>query len=92
MRKKVVLSLVFVFFAVRGLKIASNTTDQFGRLMVVGIVILIVSQAFVNIGAMVGVLPLSGITLPFVSHGGTALFMTLAEVGIVLNISKNKKA
>lgn len=84
--------MLFIFFASRGLKIASQVPDSFGRLIVVGIVILIVSQAFVNIGAMVGVLPLSGITLPFVSHGGTALFMTLAEVGIVLNISKNKKA
>jgi len=83
--------LIFIFFAVRGLKIASNTPDSFGRLMVVGIVIMISSQAFVNIGAMVGVLPLSGITLPFISHGGTALFMTLAEVGIVLNISKSRK-
>ncbi len=83
--------LLFIFFAFRGLKIASGLPDAFGRLMVVGIVILIVSQAFVNIGAMVGILPLSGITLPFVSHGGTALFMTLAEVGIVLNISKNKR-
>lgn len=83
--------ILFIFFALRGLKIAGQVPDSFGRLMVVGIVILIVSQAFVNIGAMVGVLPLSGITLPFISHGGTALFMTLAEVGIVLNISKNKK-
>ena len=83
--------LLFIFFAFRGLKIAGKVPDTFGRLVVVGIVILIVSQAFVNIGAMVGVLPLSGITLPFVSHGGTALFMTLAEVGIVLNISKNQK-
>ncbi len=83
--------ILFIFFALRGLKIAGQVPDTFGRLMVVGIVILIVSQAFVNIGAMVGVLPLSGITLPFISHGGTALFMTLAEVGIVLNISKNKK-
>ncbi len=82
---------LFIFFAVRGLKIASNTTDAFGRLMVVGIVIMISTQAFVNIGAMVGVLPLSGITLPFISHGGTALFMTLAEVGIILNISKFRK-
>ncbi len=87
----VFIIFLFVFFAFRGLKIASNAPDPFGRLMVVGIVILIISQAFVNIGAMLGVLPLSGITLPFVSHGGTALFMTLAEVGIVLNISKNKK-
>jgi cell division protein FtsW len=85
------LVLLFIFFATRGLKIAAETPDSFGRLMTVGIVILIVSQAFVNIGAMVGVLPLSGITLPFVSHGGTALFMTLVEVGIVLNISKSKR-
>ncbi|TSC70730.1 MAG: Stage V sporulation protein E Required for spore cortex synthesi [Parcubacteria group bacterium Gr01-1014_46] len=83
--------LVFILFTVRGLKIASKIPDNFGRLMVVGIVIMISTQAFVNIGAMVGVLPLSGITLPFISHGGTALFMTLAEVGIVLNISKTRK-
>jgi cell division protein FtsW len=83
--------LLFVFFTTRGLKIASRAPDTFGRLVSIGIVIMIASQAFVNMGAMMGVLPLSGITLPFVSHGGTALFMTLAEVGIVLNISKNKK-
>ncbi len=83
--------LLFIFFTFRGLKIASTVTDTFGRLMVVGIVIMVISQAFVNIGAMVGVLPLSGITLPFMSHGGTALFMTMAEMGIILNISKNKK-
>jgi len=83
--------ILFLIFAVRGLKIASNVQDGFGRLLCLGIVIMITSQAFVNIGAMVGVLPLSGITLPFISHGGTALFMTLAEVGIVLNISKTRK-
>ncbi len=87
----VLIILLFIFFAFRGLKIAGKVPDTFGRLLVVGIVIMIVSQAFVNIGAMVGVLPLSGITLPFVSHGGTALFMTLAEVGIILNISKSQK-
>lgn len=87
----VLIITLFIFFSFRGLKIAGKVPDNFGRLVVVGIVIMIVSQAFVNIGAMVGVLPLSGITLPFVSHGGTALFMTLAEVGIVLNISKSQK-
>ncbi len=85
------LILLFLFFCFRGLKIAASVPDPFGRLLVLGIVILIVSQAFVNIGAMVGVLPLSGIPLPFVSHGGTALFATLAEVGIVLNISKTRR-
>jgi len=87
----VLLLLVFVLFATRGLKIASQTTNIFGRLTVVGIVIMIVFQAFVNIGAMLGVIPLSGITLPFVSHGGTSLFVTLLEVGIVLSISKTRE-
>lgn len=82
------LILLFVFFALRGLKIAASVPDPFGRLLIVGIVILIISQAFVNIGAMVGILPLSGIPLPFVSHGGTALFIALAEAGIILNVSK----
>jgi len=87
----VIIISIFVFFALRGFKIASRVPDVFGRLVVTGIVIMITSQAFVNIGAMAGILPLSGITLPFISHGGTALFMTLFEVGIVLNISKSMK-
>jgi cell division protein FtsW len=86
----VILITVFVFFATRGLKIASRVSDPFGRLVVVGIVIMIISQAFVNIGAMLGVIPLSGITLPFVSHGGSSLFITLLEVGIILSISKSQ--
>lgn len=86
----VILIFLFLFFTFRGLKIASKSPDAFGRLLVSGIVILIISQAFVNIAAMLGVMPLSGIPLPFVSHGGTALFMTLAEVGIIVNVSKYK--
>lgn len=85
-----VLLVLFVLFAARGMKIASQTEHVFGRLLVVGIVIIIVSQAFVNIGAMLGVVPLSGITLPFVSHGGTSLFLTLLEVGIVLAVSRTR--
>lgn len=87
----VLLIALFVLFATRGLKIASRVPQPFGRLLVVGIVIMIVSQAFVNIGAMLGVLPLSGITLPFVSHGGTSLFLCLFQVGIILSISKTQK-
>lgn len=87
----VFLVLLFIFFTFRGLKIAQNSTDSFARLMTVGIVILLISQAFVNISSMIGLLPLSGITLPFVSHGGTSLFMVLAESGIILNISKKSK-
>lgn len=86
---------LFAIFAVRGLKIASHADESFGRLIVVGLVIIITAQAFLNIGAMLGLAPLSGITLPFVSHGGTSLFMTLLEAGVILSVSrglsKNKK-
>lgn len=88
----VLIILLFVAFATRGLKIAANVTDVFARLVVVGIVIMITGQAFVNIGAMLGVLPLSGITLPFVSHGGTSLFFTLLGAGIVLSVSKTQRS
>lgn len=87
----VLLLMMFLLFAVRGLKLASSTPNIFGGLTIVGIVTMITIQAFVNIGAMLGVLPLSGITLPFVSHGGTSLFITLFEVGVVLSISKSHK-
>jgi len=79
---------LFIFFGMEGLKIASKAKDNFGRLMALGIVILILSQALINVGGIIGVLPLTGIPLPFVSHGGTALFIALVEVGIVMNISR----
>ena len=86
-----IIIALFIMFGLEGLKIASGSSDQFGRLLALGIVIMIVSQAFINIGGMIGVLPLTGIPLPFVSHGGTALFITLVEVGIIMNISRNNK-
>lgn len=86
-----IIIAVFIMFSLEGLKIASRAPDDFGRLLSIGIVILIVSQAMVNIGGIIGVLPLTGIPLPFVSHGGTALFINLIEVGIIMNISRNTK-
>ena len=82
--------LLYLFFALRALKIAAGTPETFGRLIIVGIVILIISESFINIGAMLGILPLSGTPLLFISHGGTALFFSLAEVGMILNVSKRK--
>ena len=67
-------------------------TDTFSRLTVVGIVILIVSGSFVNIASMLGLIPVSGIPLMFISHGGTALFIALASVGIILSISRQQSA
>lgn len=72
----------------RGLKIAKKAPDEFGYLLVSGIVIWFVWQSFLNIGAMVGVLPLTGVPLPFVSHGGSALATALAAVGVVASVSR----
>jgi len=87
----VTLIFLFVFFTLQGLRVAKEAPDLFGGLLTVGIVILIVSQSFFNIAAMLGIVPLSGMPLLFVSHGGTALFFTLSSVGIVLNVSRHKK-
>jgi cell division protein FtsW len=74
----------------RGLKIAKSAPDQFGYLLVSGIVVWFFWQSFVNIGAMVGLLPLTGVTLPFVSHGGTSLMVSLAAVGIIAGVSRGR--
>jgi len=86
-----IIVAVFVMFGMQGLKISLKSKDDFGKFVSLGIVILIVSQAFINMGGMIGVLPLTGIPLPFVSHGGTALFITLIEAGIMMNVSRSSK-
>jgi len=82
------LVALYVLFAMRSLKIAGASKELFGGVLAVGISTFIITQSFVNIAAMVGVLPLSGIPLLFVSQGGTALLFVLAECGILLNISR----
>jgi len=85
------LILVFVALLVQCIRISLLTRDSFGGLLMIGIAILIVSQSFLNIASMLGIFPLSGLPLLFVSHGGTALLSTLTASGILLNISRFKK-
>lgn len=85
------LILLFSGFALRGYKIATHAPDLFGMLLVVGIITTIIAQVFLNIAAMLAIAPLSGLPLPFISHGGTALLVTLGAVGIVLNVSKHQR-
>lgn len=84
----IILLSLFTAFALRGLWIAKRAPTYFSRLAVAGIVILITGQAFLNIGAMLGVFPLTGIPLPFISHGSSSMIVMLVAVGIVLNISR----
>ena len=87
-----VLIGIFVVFLLRGMRIANHAPTVFSRLVVSGIVLSIVIQSFLNIGAMLGIVPLTGMPLLFVSQGGSALLVTLAAVGIVLNVSRYQKS
>ncbi|TFG35538.1 MAG: putative lipid II flippase FtsW [Parcubacteria group bacterium] len=87
----VVLILLFLLFAFLGFRVAKRSQDNFSRLAALGITFWIIIQAFVNIGAMIGLLPLTGIPLPFIGYGGSALVLELIGMGILLNISKNSR-
>ena len=83
--------LLFLILIWRGLKIAKEAPDVFGRLVAGGITIWIGAQAIMNMAAIIALMPLTGIPLPFVSYGGTSIMFTLSAVGILLNISKQKR-
>ena len=83
-----VIVLLFAIFLWRGVRIALRTQDMFGRFLAVGITSMIVVQAFINISVVLGLMPTKGIPLPLVSYGGSSLLVTLACIGVLLNISK----
>ncbi len=86
-----VLVAVFIAFAVVGARIAMRAPDRFGMLVATGISSWVLFQAFVNIGAAVGVLPITGVPLPFVSFGGSSLVVNMMAMGILLNIARHER-
>src|SRR5271165_2955153 len=79
---------LFAIFLWRGLRASGLTRDLFGRYLAVGITSMVALQAFINISVVLGMMPTKGIPLPLVSYGGSSLFVTLACVGVLLNITK----
>ncbi len=84
--------VVFLLFALRGFSIGIRASDQFSGLLAVGIASYLAAEAFINIGAMLGIVPLTGIPLTFVSQGGSAMFVSLASAGILLGVSRRSPA
>jgi cell division protein FtsW len=82
----------FGLFAYAGLRIALNCKDPFGKRLATGLTVLVCGQAAINLAAVMGLAPLTGIPLPFVSYGGSALVVSLAAVGVLLNIATNHAA
>lgn len=82
---------VFAFLVLTGLKIARQAKDQFGRLIAIGIISIIAIQALINMAVVMGAFPVTGVPLPFISAGGTSLVVNLAAMGILLNISRQRR-
>jgi cell division protein FtsW len=83
-----VLILLFMIIVWRGFFIAMKAKDNFGRLLAAGIISFLGMQIVINLGAMTVLFPLTGVPLPFVSYGGSALIIDMTSIGILLNISK----
>jgi cell division protein FtsW len=84
-----VILACFCVIAWRGLRIAHRAPDAFGALLALGVTTMLAMQAFANISVVLGLLPNKGIPLPFVSAGGSSLLMSLAGVGMLLNVSQH---
>src|ERR1700704_2818659 len=84
----VLIATLFFIFAWRGLRTSLRARDAFGRYIAVGVTTMIVVQAFFNISVVLALLPTKGIPLPFISYGGSSLFVMLASVGVLLNVSQ----
>jgi cell division protein FtsW len=85
------LIALFIAVGVVGVRIALHAPDRYGMLLATGITSWVLFQAFVNIGAVVGVLPITGVPLPFVSFGGSSLVVVLAAMGIELSIARQAR-
>ena len=82
------LLIIFLVFMWRGFRVARHAPDRFGALLSVGLTTMMAINAFINLGAVTGLLPVTGVPLPFISYGGTALIMNMISVGILLSISR----
>jgi cell division protein FtsW len=83
----IVLAL-FTVYAWRGLQASFRAPDNFGRFLALGITVMVASQALINLGVVLGMMPTKGIPLPFMSYGGSSLFVMLLGTGVLLNISQ----
>ena len=88
----VLVIFLFAVLIVRGFMVAFRAPDLFGTLLAAGLTMVLAMGAFINIAGVMGLIPLKGLTLPFLSYGGTSLIMSLVAVGILLNISSHERA
>ena len=85
-----IVSCMFFIIFYRGMSISLKAKDLFGKYLAFGLIFGLIIQSILNLMVVVGLIPVTGVTLPFLSYGGSSLLVSLASIGIVLNISRNK--
>ena len=83
--------ILFIIICYTSIKIALQKTDLFGKYLIFGIIFQIIFQAMLNLSVVIGLIPVTGVTLPFLSYGGSSLLITMCSMGILLNISSQNK-
>ena len=83
-----IVSILFILIIYQGIKISLNTEDNFAKYLSFGITFSIAFQSILNLMVVIGLIPVTGVTLPFLSYGGSSLLVSMSEIGILLNISK----
>ena len=86
----VLVATLFISIIYRCLKISINCNDLFGKYLAFGITFQLTFQTLLNLAVVVGLVPITGVTLPFLSYGGSSLIITLCSIGIILNISRHQ--
>ena len=86
-----ILSSIFLFIFYRCIKISLNTKDLFGKYLSFGLSFMIIFQTILNLCVVIGLVPVTGVTLPFISYGGSSLLVSMASIGIILNVSRENK-
>ena len=86
----VILTILFLTIFYNSIKISLNTNDLFAKYLSFGLIMGIIIQVVLNICVVIGLVPVTGVTLPFLSYGGSSLLVSMASIGIILNISKNE--
>ena len=87
-----ILLALYGFVILRMLMLSYYTNDRFGRLIIIGVMAMLLFHVYENIGMCIGVMPITGIPLPFISYGGTNLVANMAGIGLVLNVTKYKSS
>ena len=85
-----IITTLFITIIYRGIKISLNQKDKFAKYLSFGLIFSLAFQTILNLMVVVGLIPVTGVTLPFLSYGGSSLLVSMANIGIILNISKTK--